>query len=43
MSVYEKLKQLLFEVFAAGYQKGYCSTDDLVTAYEEWWKTHMEG
>lgn len=34
----EEFKASVFEVFAAGYQAGYASDEDLQTAYERWFK-----
>ena len=33
----EELKQLLFEVYSAGFEVGYLQKVDIVTAYNEYW------
>lgn len=33
----EELKQLLFEVYSAGFEVGYSQKVDIVTAYNEYW------
>ena len=41
MTTFEKLKQLLFESFYAGFQSGYMGDIGVVSAYEKWWESVM--
>ena len=38
----EKIKRMLFEIYAAGFQNGYMRDVDVVTSYEKWWKDNVE-
>lgn len=38
MNELEQLKEILFEVFAAGFEAGYSQGKDIKTAYEEWFQ-----
>ena len=42
MMTLEAIKRILFEIFVAGFQDGYMRSIDVVTAYENWWKDHVE-
>ena len=42
MTVYDRLQGALFEAFLAGYKAGFTQTNDVVSAFEEWWKEHVE-
>lgn len=39
----ENLKRVVFEIFVAGFQDGYMRSIDVVTAFENWWKDHVEA
>lgn len=43
MEFYKKLKDVFFYAFLAGYKAGYFQTNDSVSAFDEWWKDHVEG
>lgn len=37
----EKLKQLLFEVYSAGFEAGYSQEIDIVEAYNKYWNNFL--
>ena len=38
----KELKQLLFEIYSAGFEAGYSKEVDIVTAYNKYWDLLME-
>ena len=39
----KELKQLLFEIYSAGFEAGYAGNQSLVDAYDDWWMKTKEN